>query len=170
MTDAYIAMGSNLNAPATQLKSALELLSELPDCNIVATSGVYSSAAVGPGKQPDYLNAVVKLATGLSATRLLAATQQIETRQGRVRNQRWGARTLDIDILLYGQQQIDNTGLQVPHPRMAERNFVLYPLAEVAGEQLILPCGRVLGTLLAKCPRGDLVRTPVSLSKTKDFV
>ncbi|RLA61267.1 MAG: 2-amino-4-hydroxy-6-hydroxymethyldihydropteridine diphosphokinase [Gammaproteobacteria bacterium] len=170
MTTAYIALGSNLNDPAVQLRLALTRLSALPGCDIEAISSAYSSAAVGPGEQPDYLNAVVKLATSLSATGLLAATQVIEDRQGRVRSERWGARTLDIDILLYGHKKIDNIELQVPHPRMTERNFVLYPLAEITGEQLPLPCGGVLGTLLANCPKGDLARTQVSLTTSNNLV
>lgn len=168
MTTTYIALGSNLNDPANQLRSALAALCALPDCLLEATSSAYRSAAVGPGEQPDYLNAVVKMTTSLRPAQLLATIQAIENDQGRTRNQRWQARTLDLDILLFGQQSIDTSALQVPHPRMAERNFVLYPLAEIAGEQLVLPSGGVLGTLLAQCPRGDLVRTQVSLINHHD--
>ncbi|MBE9538987.1 MAG: 2-amino-4-hydroxy-6-hydroxymethyldihydropteridine diphosphokinase [Proteobacteria bacterium] len=163
MTSAYIALGSNLDNPASQLRRALRQLNCLHQCQIESLSGAYSSAAIGPGTQPDYLNAVVKLATALSAPQLLGATQTIENSQGRIRSQRWGPRTLDLDILLYGGEEIHTQSLQIPHPRMAERNFVLYPLAEIAGEKLILPCGGVLGSLLANCPLGDLVRTQVSL-------
>jgi len=168
MTTAYIALGSNLNDPATQLSMALVQLDALPHCHIEAISSVYSSAAVGPGDQPQYLNAVVELTTTLSPPDLLCAMQDIEDKQGRVREQRWGARTLDLDILLYGSEKIDTGKLQVPHPRMGERNFVLYPLAEITGEQLMLPCGGVLGSLLANCPPGDLVRTPAPLADHKD--
>lgn len=163
MTSAYIALGSNLDDPASQLRRALSQLNCLPQCHIESLSCAYSSTAIGPGTQPDYLNAVVKLATSLSAPQLLDATQAIENSQGRVRKQHWGARTLDLDILLYGGEEIDTQNLQIPHPRMAERNFVLYPLAEIAGEKMMLPCGGVLGSLLASCPLGDLVRTQVSL-------
>jgi len=156
MTTAYIAMGSNLSNPSQQLQLALDALSSLPRCRIEKTSSHYRSEALGPGEQPDYLNAVVKLQTSLAPAQLLDALQTIENNQGRVRNQHWGARTLDLDILLYGQDKIDTQRLQVPHPRMNQRNFVLYPLAEIASDKLILPCGGVLGSLLEKCPRGDL--------------
>ena len=112
--------------------------------------------AVGPGEQPDYLNAVLALATELTALDLLGELQAIERSHGRIREQRWAARTLDLDILLYGQQKIDTPKLCIPHPRMAQRNFVLYPLLEIGGAKLLLPDGRELGTLLANCPRGDL--------------
>ena len=163
MTTAYVALGSNLDDPAAQLRIALEQIHALPHCHIEGASSAYSSAAVGPGHQPDSLNAVVKLATSLAPAQLLEAIQAIERERGRIRTQRWGARTLDLDILLYGREEIFTENLQIPHPRMADRNFVLYPLAEIAGEQLMLPCGGVLGSLLANCPSGDLVRTQISL-------
>ncbi len=169
MTTAYIALGSNLGDPASQLNIALDELSTALHCQLEAVSSAYSSAAVGPGEQPDYLNAVAKVTTSLTPSQLLMAIQAIENKAGRVRTQRWGARTLDLDIILYGQQEIQTDSLQIPHPRMGERNFVLYPLAEIAGEQLVLPCGGVLGSLLANCPLGDLVQTQVSLTTCKDF-
>ncbi len=167
MTIAYIALGSNLDDPAVQLRRAVEHLGTLAHCRITAVSSAYTSAAIGPGKQPAYLNAVLAMDTSLSAVQLLAATQAIESRQGRVREQRWAARTLDLDILLYGQATSASRQLQIPHPRMAQRNFVLYPLAEIAGEQLLLPCGGVLGSLLTRCPRGDLHRTQVALGERR---
>jgi len=167
MTTAYIALGSNLSDPASQLRAALKQLDTLPHCRIAAVSRAYRSAAVGPGEQPDYLNAVVKIVTSLGPTQVLDATQAIEQSQGRVREQRWAARTIDLDILLYGCEEIDTPCLKIPHPRMAERNFVLYPLAEIAGKQLMLPCGGVLESLLATCPPGDLVRTRVHLASTQ---
>ncbi len=168
MTTAYIALGSNLSDPASQLRAALKQLNSLPHCHITAISSVYRSTAVGPGEQPDYLNAVVKITTSLPPPQLLDATQVIEQSQGRVREQRWAARTLDLDILLYGCEKIDTPSLKIPHPRMAKRNFVLYPLAEIAGEKLMLPCGGVLESLLATCPAGNLVRTQVQLDKHAD--
>lgn len=167
MTIAYIALGSNLDDPAVQLRRAVKHLGELPHCRITAISSAYASAAIGPGEQPDYLNAVLAVDTGLTAVQLLAATQAIENQQGRVRDQHWAARTLDLDILLYGQATTAERQLQIPHPRMAQRNFVLYPLAEIAGKQLLLPCGGVLGSLLATCPRGDLRRTQVALDERR---
>jgi 2-amino-4-hydroxy-6-hydroxymethyldihydropteridine diphosphokinase len=168
MTSAYIALGSNLDNPAGQLRDGLDELSKLPHCQLDGVSSAYSSAAVGPGEQPDYLNAVAKLTTQLSPTQLLQATQAIENKQGRTREQRWGARTLDLDIVLYGEREIQTSDLQIPHPRMFERNFVLYPLAEIAGAHLVLPCGGVLESLLAKCPQGDLQQTQLSLINTHD--
>ena len=169
MTTAYVALGSNLDNPAAQLRTALHELSATPHCQLEAVSRAYSSAAVGPGEQPDYLNAVAKVTTSLTPSQLLQATQAIENKAGRIRKQRWGARTLDLDIILYGLQKVQTNKLQIPHPRMNERNFVLYPLAEIAGEQLVLPCGGVLESLLANCPRGDLMQTQVILTTRKDF-
>jgi len=169
MTSVYLALGSNLGDPANQLQTALQHLATTDGCQLEAVSGAYASAAVGPGDQPDYLNAAVKLTTTLAPHELLQATRAIETQCGRVRAERWGARTLDIDILLYGEQKIDTQSLQIPHPRMADRNFVLYPLAEIAGEQLGLPSMGVLGSLLAKCPRGELIKTPLSLRDGQDY-
>ncbi len=168
MTTTFIALGSNLHDPAAQLRAALKQLGTLARCRIEAVSSAYSSAAVGPGNQPSYLNAVVKMTTCLTPLRLLEATQAIEESQGRIRTWRWAPRTLDLDILLYGQEKIQTQNLQIPHPRMAERNFVLYPLAEIMGEKLKLPCGGVLGSLLITCPPGDLVHTEVPLDNYED--
>ncbi len=156
MTQAYIALGSNLGNPRAQLVSALNTIEATPGCRILNCSKAYRSAAVGPGEQPDYLNAVLLLETSLTPLKLLDVLQEIETLQGRLRTEHWGARTLDLDILLYGGQAIDEARLQVPHPRMSERNFVLYPLLEVANPNLMLPNGKELGTLVADCPRGEL--------------
>jgi len=168
MTPAYLALGSNLNDPASQLSAALMELAALRHCQIDTVSSAYSSAAVGPADQGDYLNAVLRLSTSLSASQLLTATQAIETKRGRIRGERWAARTLDIDILLFGDQIINTETLQVPHPSLAVRNFVLYPLAEIADEKMVLPSIGVLGSLLAKCPQGDLVKTHVSLRDLAD--
>lgn len=163
MIDALIALGSNLEQPLTQLQKATGAIAELHESTIVATSGVYRSAAVGPGDQPDYLNAVLQLQTTLAPLALLDGLQAIENRQGRVREQRWGARTLDLDILLYGSGTLALPRLTVPHPRMAERDFVLYPLLEISDPNLMLPGGPELGTLVAACPRGKLQKTEFSL-------
>jgi 2-amino-4-hydroxy-6-hydroxymethyldihydropteridine diphosphokinase len=159
VTTAYVGLGSNLADPSVQLQEAVEALVRLPSSRIQTVSSIYKSRAIGPGAQPDYLNAVVALETLLAPLPLLDALQEIERAQGRIRIERWAARTMDLDILLYGQQWIDTPRLQVPHPAMAKRNFVLYPLAQIAGPQLVLPNGRLLGTLLEKCARGDLVQT-----------
>lgn len=168
MSHSYIALGSNLGQPLAQLRAAVQAIASLPQTTIAAISPVYRSAAVGPGDQPDYLNAVLRLETTLAPLALLEQLQAIETEQGRERDIRWGARTLDLDILLYDTITSENPRLTLPHPRMAERNFVLYPLRDVAQVNLMLPDGRDLVTLLAACPAGDLARVPESLAPGED--
>lgn len=158
MNRCFIALGSNQKEPASQLRSAIAALRQLPDSRLVRISPCYRSAAVGPGDQPDYLNAVLQLETGLSPEALLEALQAIEDTHGRIRTVRWGPRTLDLDILLYGDLTVSTDRLLIPHPRLAERNFVLYPLLDIAGRNLMLPDGRELGTLVSACPFGELVR------------
>lgn len=148
---AYIGLGSNLADPQAQLAKAVAALRTLPQSRLTALSRLYRSRPMGPADQPDYVNAVAMLDTRLEAEALLDALQAIETAQGRVRGpQRWGPRTLDLDLLLYGAELIDSARLQVPHPGLTERNFVLYPLADIAPE-LVLPDGRSLRELLAAC-------------------
>jgi 2-amino-4-hydroxy-6-hydroxymethyldihydropteridine diphosphokinase len=163
VTPAYIALGSNLGDPLAQLKAAVVALARLPRSRLARLSRVYRSAAVGPGIQPDYLNAAALLITALPPMPLLRALQAIETGQGRVRSGRWAARTLDLDLLLYGDLTIDTPELQIPHPRMARRNFVLYPLLDISGRNLQLPDGTDLGTLTLECPRGELEETCLEL-------
>jgi 2-amino-4-hydroxy-6-hydroxymethyldihydropteridine diphosphokinase len=163
VTTVYIGLGSNLQQPLTQLRRAVAATATLPHSRLDAVSSAFRSRAVGPGTQPDYLNAVLRLDTDLPAAALLAALQAIEQNQGRVRTVRWGPRTLDLDILLYGEHSIDTPTLRVPHPAMHLRNFVLYPLAQIAGTNLVLPDGTELGTLIARCPRADLVDTALQL-------
>jgi 2-amino-4-hydroxy-6-hydroxymethyldihydropteridine diphosphokinase len=163
VTPAYIALGSNLDRPEQQLRAAAAALGRLPRSRLARLSGVYRSAAVGPGQQPDYLNAVALLLTCLPPHRLLAALQAIERTQGRARSVRWGARTLDLDILLYGDRQIDTALLTVPHPAMCQRNFVIYPLLEVGGPGFTLPDGTDLDTVAGDCPPGKLARTCLQL-------
>lgn len=155
MRRCFIGLGSNLEAPRQQLQAALNALDALPRTRLLRCSSFYRSAAVGPGEQPDYLNAVAEIDSGLSAGELLDALQAIEADQGRERSIRWGARTLDLDILLFGEEVLDTERLQVPHPRMAERNFVLLPLAELE-PRLVLPTGESLASLLRHCPPNRL--------------
>lgn len=137
---AYVGLGSNLEDPVAQVSTALEELAGLPRSELIARSSLYRTAPVGPQDQPDYINAVAGLATALPAMALLDALQALEQRHGRVRGKlRWGARTLDLDLLLYGGERIRSERLQVPHPRMTERGFVLYPLAEIAPSGLEIP-------------------------------
>ncbi|MEZ8039365.1 2-amino-4-hydroxy-6-hydroxymethyldihydropteridine diphosphokinase [Vibrio sp. 10N.286.46.A8] len=148
MITAYIAVGSNLADPVSQANLAIETLKNLPRTTFVATSQLYSSTPMGPQNQPDYINAVVAIRTELTPIELLDCTQKIEQEQGRVRkDERWGPRTLDLDIVLYGNEVIDSERLTVPHYGMKEREFVLYPLAEIA-PSLQLPDGTELTELL----------------------
>jgi len=161
MTDvlAYIGLGSNLDNPESQLKTAIEALAGLPQSRLQACSSLYLSVPMGPQDQPDYVNAVVQLSTGLEAEALLNKLQGIEREQGRVRSQHWGPRTLDLDILLYGQGVVATERLKIPHPGIAERSFVLYPLAEING-QLEIPGLGGVQSLLAQCPDAGLSRLP----------
>ena len=167
MTPAYIALGSNLRNPELQLRKAVVALEALPDTRLDRVSGIYRSVAVGPGGQPDYLNAVILLATLLSPTALLDALQRIEQDQGRIRGVHWGPRTLDLDMLLYGDLQIASGRLTIPHPRMQQRDFVLYPLREISNTDLVLPNGTDIDTLLRQCPGNRLVRTRYQLRATQ---
>lgn len=155
MTRCYIGLGSNLAKPQQQLQDALRELDALPETSLLRSSGFYRSAPIGPGDQPDYVNAVAELETRLAPLQLLDGLQTIEAGHGRERTIRWGARTLDLDILLFGQQCIDLPRLQVPHPRMAERNFVLLPLAELEPD-LVIPGEGSLHALVRNCPHNRL--------------
>ncbi|NVD05704.1 2-amino-4-hydroxy-6-hydroxymethyldihydropteridine diphosphokinase [Vibrio sp. JPW-9-11-11] len=148
MMRVFIAVGSNLSSPVAQANAAIDALKALPKSEFVGASSLYSSTPMGPQDQPDYINAVVELETELTPLELLDCTQAIELEQGRVRKEeRWGPRTLDLDILLYGNEVMDSERLTVPHYGMKEREFVLYPLAEIA-PNLTLPCGTRLEDLL----------------------
>lgn len=140
----YVALGSNLDNPLEQLKQAVESLKTFAiDFEI---SPFYGSKPLGPQDQPDYVNAVAKFKTDLAALDLLDRLQQIENQQGRVRLRRWGERTLDLDLLLYGNEQIQNERLTVPHIEMKNREFVIVPLYDLSPE-LILPQGEKLEDL-----------------------
>jgi len=156
-TRAYVGLGSNLDAPAEQLRSALQALDQVDGCRLVAASALYTSDSLLPG-QPRYTNAVAALDTRLAPLDLLDALQAIENGQGRVRKERWGPRTLDLDILLFGDQVIDVPRLQVPHYHMHARPFVLYPLAELVADDFCLADGRALAQLLEACPFVGLER------------
>ena len=156
-TRAYIGLGSNLDAPAEQLRSALQALDQVEATRLVAASALYTSDSLLPG-QPRYTNAVAALDTALPPLALLDALQAIENDQGRVRKERWGPRTLDLDILLFGDQVLDEPRLKVPHYHMHARPFVLYPLAELVPGDFRLSDGRALAQLLDDCPFVGLER------------
>ena len=129
---AYIGIGSNLETPAEQVRRAVFALREMPGCILTHESGLYGSSPMGPQDQPDFVNAVVSLLTQSDAFELLGSLQKIEEKQGRERNEeQWGPRTLDLDLLAYGCQIIESEKLTLPHPRIAERNFVLLPWNEI---------------------------------------
>jgi 2-amino-4-hydroxy-6-hydroxymethyldihydropteridine diphosphokinase len=156
MERVYIGMGSNLAAPAEQLREALKALGQLPHTRLSGVSSFYVSDSLLPG-QPRYTNAVAALDTALEPLTLLDALQAIENSQGRERLERWAPRTLDLDIVLFGDRLIDEPRLTVPHYHLQARAFVLYPLAELA-PGITLADGRSLDDLLAACPFEGLER------------
>ncbi|BBR55915.1 MULTISPECIES: 2-amino-4-hydroxy-6-hydroxymethyldihydropteridine diphosphokinase [Pseudomonas] len=156
-TRAYIGLGSNLAEPAEQLRSALQALDNVEGTRLAATSAFYTSDSLLPG-QPRYTNAVAAVDTHLAPLALLDALQAIELDQGRERKERWGPRTLDLDVLLFGDQVIDVPRLKVPHYHMQARPFVLYPLAELVPADFHLADGRSLAQLLEACPFVGLER------------
>ncbi|MCI2962278.1 MULTISPECIES: 2-amino-4-hydroxy-6-hydroxymethyldihydropteridine diphosphokinase [Shewanella] len=147
MPRVYVALGANLEDPKAQLDNAVTALSALALGNSLLVSPYYYSTPMGDVVQPDYVNAVASFDTELMPLALLDALQHIENTQGRVRLERWGPRTLDLDLLLYGNEKIDIPRLKVPHYGMKERSFVLVPLAAIA-PNLILPCNTAIGSLI----------------------
>lgn len=145
-TEAALAFGGNLGDPVTAFAAALAALRDHPAVTLGRLSSVYRTAPWGKTDQPEFLNMAALIETTLSAQALLALCLDLERAGGRERRERWGPRTLDIDILTYGAEAIDQPGLQVPHPRIAERAFVLAPLAEILPEREI--GGRSVSTLL----------------------
>ncbi len=135
--DVFIGIGSNLDDPKHQVLTAIERLKKLPDSRWQGVSRLYASRPQGPQDQPDFVNAVAWVKTQLAPLALLDALQDIEQTQGKVKKRHWGERLIDLDVLLYGDQVIDNARLRVPHPFMTERDFVLLPLMD------LLPDGRM---------------------------
>ncbi|MEW8689853.1 MAG: 2-amino-4-hydroxy-6-hydroxymethyldihydropteridine diphosphokinase [Candidatus Thiodiazotropha endolucinida] len=137
---AYIGLGSNLDNPTQQVESALQELTALKHSTLLAHSSLYKTRPIGPQNQPHYINAVASLATTLDAEELLDQLQAIEQTHRRVRGtERWGPRTLDLDLLIFGEATIDTPRLRVPHPEMADRAFVLLPLSEIAPIGMDIP-------------------------------
>jgi 2-amino-4-hydroxy-6-hydroxymethyldihydropteridine diphosphokinase len=132
---AFLGLGSNQGDRAALLADALARLDSAPGVRLMAVSSLYATAPVGPPGQPEFLNLAVEVSTSLLPLDLLAACLGIEAALGRVRGERWGPRTIDIDVLLYGDRHMAEPGLELPHPRMRERAFVLQPLAEIAGRR-----------------------------------
>lgn len=153
--EAALALGGNLDDPVAAFAAALKGLSRRPGNIVLRQSSVYRTAPWGKLDQPDFLNMAVLIETALSPDELLALCLEIERERGRERLERWGPRTLDIDILSYGEEAIDRPGLQVPHPRIAERAFVLTPLNEIAPH---LTIGTTSVAALHAALAGDTVR------------
>jgi len=145
---AYIGLGSNLEQPVDQLQRALPELNQIPGSSLQASSSLYLSSPMGSTDQPDYVNSVAILHTELPPMGLLDELQRIEQAHGRIRTQHWGPRTLDLDLLLYGDKILQNDRLRVPHPGIGERSFVLLPLAELAPDLQIPGLGAVSEVLL----------------------
>ena len=145
---AYVALGSNLDDPRVQVERAMQGLAGLPQACCVLRSSLYRSRPFGPVQQPDFINAVVGLLTELDPTALLAELQQLEAKLGRERPAvRWGPRRIDLDLLVHGAATISQPGLELPHPGIAERAFVLVPLAEIAPDLEVPGVGRVRSLL-----------------------
>ena len=158
MDGVFIGLGSNLDEPLSQLKMAIENLKNIDNLNVKRVSGFYRSAPMGPQEQPDYINAVIEVSTELTAEKLLDELQRVENKQGRIRKKRWGARTLDLDILLYGEEIINSERLTVPHIGISERNFVLYPLNDLVDDDFELPTLGKISELLAVCSMTGITR------------
>ena len=158
---AYIALGGNLGDVATTFAAALARIDALPGTSVHARSSLYRSPPLGGVAQPDYVNAVAAVDTSLAPADLLEALLAIERRYGRVRDPgaRWAPRTLDLDLVLYGEQVVDAPGLRVPHPGLHERAFVLVPLAQVAPDAVVPGLGPVRA-LLAAVDSSSLVALP----------
>lgn len=157
MADVYIALGSNMDSPHSQLDSALEAIAQHPHMQLTGVSSRYQTPPIGP-QQPDFINAAAELSTDLSPLALLDALQAIEQQQNRVRNIHWGPRTLDLDILLYDNLVLESERLTIPHPRLSERAFVLVPLTDL-NPQLALPSGETVAELLANRSQQGIVKT-----------
>ena len=159
MTRAYVGLGANLGDALSTIRQALDELDALPDTRVVARSPLYRSAPVGYAPQPDFVNAVAEVRTSLAAGELLAALIEIEARHGRERSFANAPRTLDLDLLLYGDEVMQSERLTLPHPRMHERAFVLKPLLDLA-PRIEIPGRGPARQLLARCAGQAIERIP----------
>ena len=159
LSRAAIALGANLGDTVQTLNSAIAVLAEQPTIALIARSSWYQTAAVGP-PQPDYINGCVVIETGLEPQELLTLLLITEDQFGRVRQERWGARTLDLDLLLYGDRTLSTPQLELPHPRMSIRAFVLVPLAEIAPTWIDPISGRSIEQLVQMVDCSEVQRFP----------
>ncbi|TKT76871.1 2-amino-4-hydroxy-6-hydroxymethyldihydropteridine diphosphokinase [Aquamicrobium sp. LC103] len=155
-TSAFLGLGGNIGDPATAMAAALSAIDKSPDARVARVSPLYRTPPWGKTDQPDFLNAVAELRTTLSARELLELCLDTERVLKRVRNERWGPRVIDMDILVFGKEIIDEPGLQIPHPRMLDRAFVLAPLADVAPDLEIE--GRTVSEHLAALDLAGITR------------
>jgi 2-amino-4-hydroxy-6-hydroxymethyldihydropteridine diphosphokinase len=155
----FVSLGSNLSDPALQLQRAIETFAQSPQLQIKKISSIYQTKPIGPVQQDDFLNAVISFTTLLTPDELLGFLQQLEAKHQRLRAIKWGPRTLDCDLLLYGNKHIDLPHLTVPHPEMKNRGFVLIPLAEIAPD-LILPNGDLLQQWVENCDAKIVKKLP----------
>ena len=149
MTRAYVGLGANLGQREETLREAVRILDRAPDVDVIAVSELRETEPVGPIAQPPFLNGAVALETALSARELLELLLDVERSLGRIREERWGPRVVDLDLLLYGDDAVDEPGVEVPHPRLHERRFALEPLAELDPELELPGRGRVSDLLAA---------------------
>lgn len=156
-TIAFVALGSNLGDPLQQVSSAVEEIAAIPNTELQAQSHWYRSTPMGPQNQPDFINGVIKITTSLSPLLLLDELQQLEHKHRRRKDYHWGPRTLDLDILLFGQQVIDTDRLQIPHPGIFQRHFVLLPLNDIE-PNLSFPDGSTLAEHLENISTAGIVR------------
>ena len=157
MAIVYVGLGSNLDDPRDQLERAFDDLDRIDGCSLLARSSLYQSKPMGPQDQPDFINGAAKLACTLAPNELLRRLQEIEHQHGRIRSERWGPRTLDLDILLFGNQEIRQPDLVVPHVGVTERPFVLQPLMEIDPELEIPGRGRI-SELIVDTSADELVK------------
>jgi 2-amino-4-hydroxy-6-hydroxymethyldihydropteridine diphosphokinase len=148
---AFLGIGSNVGDRAQYLKSAVRLLRNIPQSTVAKVSSIYETEPWGNPDQEAYLNQTVELQTGLEPDQLLESCQAIEFHLGREHKEKWGARTMDIDILLYDSREVHQTDLQIPHPRLSERRFMLVPLAEIAPELSVPRTGHTVSRMLEAC-------------------
>lgn len=156
-TTAYIALGANLGDRLGNLRGAIAALAAVDGVSVIALSGLYETAPVGgPTQQDTFYNAVVRIETTLDPIKLLDLVQTIETAHQRVRDVRWGPRTLDLDVLFYGSKSVGDARLEIPHPRLQDRRFVLAPLADVGADHRHPKLGLTVAQLLAALPKDDV--------------
>jgi 2-amino-4-hydroxy-6-hydroxymethyldihydropteridine diphosphokinase len=158
--EAYIALGSNIEPRGHYIQQAMNLISDHPQIEVIEMSSVYETQPVGGPEQGPYLNAVTKIRTTLAPMELLSALQKIEKDLGRKRTVHWGPRTIDLDILLYGEEIISNDRLIVPHPLMHERRFVMQPLAQIAPDVIHPILQMSAKTILDSLGEGEEDETP----------